>query len=471
MRVLQGLCISLILATTSGAASAQGAGVTPAEARAIAVSAYLYFYPLVTMDVTRRQSTTVVPGSHFGAPMNTFLNAPAYPDARFRVIVRPNFDTLYSSAWLDLTHGPVVLSVPDTRGRYYLMPMMDMWTDVFASPGWRTTGTQPGLFLIAPPAWSGTVPDGMTRIDAPTPYVWILGRTQTNGPADYMAVHDIQKGYVLTPLSQWGKAPGTPALTNDPTIDMKTPPKEQVDEMSGAQFFRYAADLLIVNPPHLTDEPMIALLQRIGFRPGKSFDVDALDPAIQVALAAAPATAQKLMIEQGRGMATIENGWQMNLDTIGVYGNNYVKRAIVARSALGANVPDDAIYPFNLYDDTKKPLDGAHAYTMHFAAGAYPPAKAFWSITLYDNAGYPVANQLDRYTLSSWMPLVKNADGSLDLYFQSSDPGAAKDANWLPTPPGPFNLTMRLYVPGEAVLYGQWAPPLVIRRNAGGTPG
>ena len=463
MRALRALCIALLVAANVGAASAQSTSVTPAEARAIAISAYLYFYPIVTMDITRRQATTVLPGSRDAAPMNAFLNAPAYPDARFRLIVRPNFDTLYSSAWLDLTHGPVVLSVPDTNGRYYLMPMMDMWTDVFASPGWRTTGTRAENYLIAPPAWNGTVPDGMTRIDAPTPYVWILGRTQTNGPPDYAAVHVIQEGYTLTPLSKWGKPIGAPVLTNDPTINMSIPPKDQVDTMSGSQFFAYAAQLLTVNPPHLTDEPMIALLQRIGFESGKSLNFAALDPVIQEALTAAPAAAQKLMLQQGPRMATIENGWQMNLDTIGVYGNNYLKRAIVARSALGANVPDDAIYPFNLYDNTKAPLDGAYDYVIHFAAGAYPPAKAFWSITLYDNAGFPVGNQLNRYALSSWMPLVKNADGSMDLYFQQRDPGSGKLTNWLPTPAGPYNLTMRLYAPDETVLYGQWAPPLVVR--------
>jgi hypothetical protein len=463
MRALTSLCIALFLAAHANAAFAQDAPVTPSEARALAVSAYLYFYPIVTMDITRRQSTTVLPGSRYAAPMNAFLNAPAYPYARFRIIVRPNFDTLYSSAWVDLTQGPVVLSLPDTRGRYYLMPMMDMWTDVFASLGWRTTGTRAARYVIAPPRWTGAVPDGMRRIDAPTPYVWILGRTQTNGPQDYAAVRAIQKGYTLAPLSKWGDPTGTPVATNDPTIDMKTPPKEQVDTMPGLQFFTYAAELLTVNPPHLTDEPMIALLERVGFQPGKSLNVSALDPIMRQALAAAPAAAQQLMLQQGRGMAKIENGWQMNLDTIGVYGNNYLKRAVVAKSALGANVPDDAIYPFNLYDNTKEPLDGRNAYVMHFAAGAYPPVKAFWSITLYDSSGYPVANQLNRYTLSSWMPLAKNADGSMDLYIQHGDPGGARQSNWLPSPAGPFNLTMRLYVPEDTVLYGHWVAPLVVR--------
>lgn len=168
---------------------AQAAPVTEEEAHAIGVDAYLYFYPLITMDLTRLQFTNVEPGKDpLKGPMNTFVNIPAYPSADMRVVVRPNFDTLYSSAWLDLTKEPVVVSVPDTGSRYYLLPMLDMWTDVFASPGWRTTGTSAGNFLITPSDWSGTTPSEFTQIKAPTPYVWIIGRTKTDGPADYEAV-------------------------------------------------------------------------------------------------------------------------------------------------------------------------------------------------------------------------------------------------------------------------------------------
>jgi hypothetical protein len=180
--------------------------VAEQEARAIAADAYVYFYPLVTMDVTRKQLINTPPGgSGIGGPMNTFVNIPTFPTADMKAVVRPNFDTLYSSGWLDLTKEPLVVSVPDTGGRYYLLPMLDMWTDVFASPGWRTTGTQAGNFLLVPPGWSGSVPAGFTRLDAPTPYVWIIGRTKTDGPPDYDAVHKIQAGYKITPLSQWGQ--------------------------------------------------------------------------------------------------------------------------------------------------------------------------------------------------------------------------------------------------------------------------
>src|SRR5215469_10661583 len=193
--------------------------VTEEEAYASGVQAYLYFYPLVSMDLTRKQLTNVEPGKGIGGPLNTFVNIPAYPAADMRVVVRPNFDTLYSSAWLDLTKEPVIVSVPDTTGRFYLLPMLDMWTDVFASPGWRTTGTQAGNFLLTPPGWTGTVPSDMTQIKAPTPYVWIIGRTKTDGPPDYEAVHKIQAGYKIAPLSEWGKTSEPVTGKVDPTVD------------------------------------------------------------------------------------------------------------------------------------------------------------------------------------------------------------------------------------------------------------
>jgi hypothetical protein len=227
--------------------------------------------------------------------MNAFASMPAYPAASDKSVVRYNFDTLYSAAWLDMTKEAMIVSVPDTGDRYYLLPMLDMWTDVFASPGWRTTGTKAGNFLVTPPGWSGSIPWGMTRINAPTPIVWIIGRTKTHGPSDYDAVHKIQAGYKVTPLSQWGKPPVAPTMTVDPTVDMKTPPKIQVNTMSAEKYFAYAAELLKVIPPHVTDEPMIAQLKKIGFEPGKSFNIQKLEPAIRNALTDIPEEAQRLM--------------------------------------------------------------------------------------------------------------------------------------------------------------------------------
>ena len=458
-----GLLIGQVLAP---GAIAQGAlpTITEDEAHSIGVDAYLYFYPLVSMDVTRKQLTNMEagPGS-FGGPMNRFANIEAFPSADVRVVVRPNFDTLYSSGWLDLTKEPVVVSAPDTSGRYYLLPMLDMWTDVFASPGWRTTGTGAGNFLVTPPGWTGSVPADFTRISAPTPYIWVIGRTKTDGPPDYDAVHKIQDGYTITPLSQWGKAPEQPVVKTDPSIDMKTPPKTTVDTMAAGPFFAYAAELMKLHPPHLTDEPIIARMKRIGIEPGKSFDFDTLDPTIKKAVESAPADAQALMSWKLPTLARVANGWSMNTDTMGVYGNYYLKRALIAREGLGANLPEDAIYPLNLADQTGQPLDGTHKYTIHFDKAAIPPVNAFWSITLYDQEGFQVANPLNRFAVSSWMPFKYNPDGSLDLYFQNGSPGAEKESNWLPAPKEPFNLTMRLYAPKPEALTGKWNPPPVIK--------
>jgi len=352
--------------------------VTEEVARAIGVDAYLYFYPLISMDITRKQSTNVAPDKEIGkGPMNTFVNVSAYPPADLKVVVRLNFDTLYSIAWLDLTKEPMIVSTPDTAGRYYLLPMLDMWTDVFASPGSRTTGTQAGNFLVTPPGWTGAVPSGFTGIRAPTPYVWVIGRTKTDGPQDYAEVNEIQAGYKCTPLSQWGKPPARVDVKIDPTVDMKTPPKAQVDAMPIGKYFAYAAELLKLHPPHITDDPMIDRLKRIGIEPGKSFDLAGLDRVIKQGLDGVPQEAQKLMAWKVPTLARVVNGWSMNTDTMGVYGNYYLKRAIVSQLGLGANLPEDAIYPLNLGDATGKPLDGANKYTIHFDKGAQPPVNAF----------------------------------------------------------------------------------------------
>lgn len=455
-----GLVVGLSLSEPAFAQEA----ISEQEAHNIGVDAYVYFYPLLSMDVTRKQFTNVEPGKEFGkGPMNMFVNVPEYPPADFKGVVRSNFDTLYSIAWLDLTKEPLVISAPDTAGRYYLLPMLDMWTDVFASPGWRTTGTAAGQFLVTPPGWTGTVPDGVTRLAAPTPYVWIIGRTKTDGPADYAAVHAIQAGYQVTPLSDWGKAAQPVTAKIDPSVDMKTPPKIQVDTMSAATYFTYAAELLKLHPPHMTDQPIVAQMKRIGIEPGKSFDFDKLAPAVKKALQDVPEAAQQLMAWKMATLSRVANGWSMNTDTMGVYGNYYLKRAIVTQVGLGANLPEDAIYPLNLADETGKPLDGANKYMIHFEKGATPPVNAFWSITLYDTDGFQVASVLNRFAVSSWMPFKINADGSLDIYFQNESPGTDKEANWLPAPKGAFNLTMRLYSPKAEALTGKWNPPPVTK--------
>ena len=470
------LAVGVVVAQLTSA-NAQTAQVNEQQAHAIAVDSYLYFYPLVTMDLTRRQMTNLPAGKELGfGPPNTFNNVPAYPSASDRVVVRPNFDTLYSIAWLDLVKEPVIVSAPDTNGRYYLLPMLDMWTDVFASPGWRTTGTQAQHFLVAPAGWRPDLrdrfieefrlPKGTQRIDAPTSKVWIIGRTKTDGPQDYDAVHEVQAGFKVTPLSEWGREPKPVEVIFDPSVDMKTPPKKQVDSMPAGKYFAYAAELLKTNRSHLTDVPIIAQMRRIGIEPGKDFDMERVSDPVRRALEAAPAAAQRLIEWKLPTLARVANYWSMNTDTMGVYGNYYLKRAIVAQVGLGANLPEDAVYPLNLGDQTGRPLDGANKYVLHFEKANLPPVDAFWSVTLYDAEGYQVGNSLNRFAVSSWMPFSYSPDGSLDLYFQNENPGKDKEVNWLPAPRGPFTLTMRLYAPKSEALTGKWNPPPVTKTEA-----
>ena len=338
-----------------------------------------------------------------------------------------------------------------------------MGTDVFAAPGWRTTGTQEQHHALIPPGWSGSLPAGVISVQAPTPTVWIIGRTQANGPADYEAVHQVQAGYAVTPLARWGQPPASPPFQADPAIDMTTPPLDQVEAMPVAEFFALAAELMKVHPPHPTDFSILARIARIGLRPGSSFDPGQLEPKILAALDTVPKAAQDLMTQAFPRLARVTNGWSMNTDTMGVYGNFYLKRAIVARVGLGANQPEDAIYPVLVADADGAPLDGANNYLCHFAAGELPPVDAFWSVTMYDEHGFQAANPIDRFAIGDRDPLAYNCDGSLDIYIQHTSPGPDKEPNWLPAQPGLLGITMRLYAPHPEALDGRWNPPPVRR--------
>ncbi|HEY1123313.1 MAG TPA: DUF1254 domain-containing protein [Haloferula sp.] len=435
--------------------------VTEADAHEIGVEAYHYFYPLISMEVTRQVTTNLPAGVKAGTgPANQFHHMREFPDANFRDVVRPNFDTLYSSAWLDLTKEPMIVSAPDTKGRYYLLPMLDLWSDVFAVPGKRTSGTEAASFALVPAGWTGTLPEGVERIDAPTPHVWIIGRTQTNGPKDYEAVHQVQDGYRITPLSQWGKEAKPAPFQADPSVDMKTPPLVQVNTMSAATYFALAAELMKVNPPHASDWSTLARMRRIGIEPGKSFDLAKAAPEVKKALESVPADGLKQMKDKLPTLARVTNGWQMNTDTMGVYGNFYIKRAIVALAGLGANQPQDAIYPLCVVDGDGKPAMATHRYQMHFTKEQLPPVSAFWSVTMYDAEGFQVANPINRFAIGDRDGLKFNADGSLDLYLQHESPGADKESNWLPAPKeGELGVTMRLYAPKPEALDGRWNPP------------
>ena len=440
------------------------AKLSAAEARKIGVEAVVYGFPLVVMDATMRASTNVPrpqPNAH--APVNQFGNMPKYPSASDHTVVRMNIDTLYSWAWLDLSKEPVVLSVPDTHGRYYMMPMLDAWTNVFASPGTRTTGDKVGSFAVTGPGWTGSLPAGVKEIKSPTNMVWIIGRTQTNGPDDYAAVNALQAQYKLTPLSAFGRPYTPPPGVVDPAVGMKVGPGDQVAKMNSTTFFKTLARLMAANPPPVEDAPALAMLAKIGVVPGRDFDPSKLDPAVAKELEKSVRVALERLQAAAKTWGKPVNGWNVPPMNVGDFGTDYGFRAVVAFIGLGANLPADAIYPFAFVDGDRKPLTGANRYVVHFDKARTPPANAFWSLTMYDAQSFPVENPINRYTISSWMPLEHNKDGSLDVYVQKDSPGKDKEANWLPAAAGDFSVTMRVYWPKPAMLDGSWKPPPVKR--------
>lgn len=437
--------------------------ITEQEAYEIGLEAYVYLHPLVTMDVTRRVMTNVPGGDESGmGPMNIFHHKRTFPEADLRVVVRPNFDTVYSTGWLDITKEPVIITVPDTKGRYYIMPLMDMWTDVFAATGKRTSGTQAGNFAIVNQGYKGKLPKGVEVIEATTPYVWIINRIQTNGPKDYKFVNELQDGFKITPLSQWGKKAVQKPFKADPAVDMKASPYDQMVGMKAEQYFSYGAELMKMHSPHATDFSILARMKRIGIAAGKSFDFDQASPVVQKALKRAGVDGLQLMKDTLPSIATSANGWQMLNSPMGVYGNYYMKRAIITLMGLGAIPPEDAIYPLNLTDADGQKVVGTNNYVIHFSKDELPPVDAFWSITMYDEEGFQVANELNRFAIGDRDDLTYNKDGSLDIYMQAKSPGKDKESNWLPSPDkGVLGITMRLYMPKPQVLDGRWDPPVI----------
>jgi len=439
----------------------------PETAFELAVEAHYYLYPLVLMDVTRRQATSVASADQVvgRAPPNQFAHFRRFAPAGYRDVVRPSFDTLYSFAWLDVTEGPLVVSVPDAGDHYYMLPMYDMWSDVFAAPGTRTSGNWPGEYVVVAGHWAGKLPESARRLDAPTPYVWIIGRTQCDGEADYPYVNAFQDRLSITPLRWTVDRPRRRSRLRavEPPVDPVTPPPEQVDALSPLQFFAYAAELLKLHPPHPTDHAVLQRLERLGLVPGASLDVAALPRAVVECLRAAVSESRLMLHQRAMQVGWSRNGWLMNTETMGAWGTDYLKRATVDRIGLSATLPEDILYPTAFVDDKGRLLRGCNRYALRFESDELPPARAFWSLTAYDEDGYVRRNRAEKYVVRDRDQLKCGPDGSLELAVQSLPPLNRPLANWLPCPDDLFSLCLRLYWAEPEALDRAWAPPPVRR--------
>lgn len=444
----------------------------------IATLAYIWGYPLVIKKRFTDFSTSPnVPTGSTRGPVNTLIHARDLVNASFTDVVRPNIDTLYSLAYLDLKKESIVLQVPPISNRYYVLQFTDAYTNYFFYIGTRTNITSGGSYLITGPNWNGTVPSGMTQIKSPTNLATIGGRILVNGPQDVSNVRALQDKFVLSPLSLFedGTKNNTVDTTNTKTKttimnttkkEVPVSPQPSFIPKTGIKIFDEISKDMVDYPPYQYDADVIDKFKLIGIGPGltSSSEETANTNAITIkqALQKGIEEGEKLIDEKVRNLGSVVNGWSFNLDT-GNYGTDYLLRAAIAKTALGANIPQEALYPAVFVDNRGEQLTGSRNYVIHFDKDKIPPVNGFWSISIYNSKDYFVDNPINRYAIGDRTPGLKNnADGSLDIYIQHDSPEKAKESNWLPAPSDDkFSLILRLYIPQEVILKGQYQYPAV----------
>lgn len=429
----------------------------------IATSAYVYGFPLVsvirTVDFTTSPNIPAGPGR---GPINSFSYIRDFPNSSFTDVVRPNVDTLYSIAYFDLSKEPLVLTVPPIAERYYSLQFADSYSNNFHYVGTRENDTTGGTYLFAGPNWTGTLPSDMKEIDAPTNNGAIVVRVYVNGPDDVSTVHSIQDKFTLSPLSLFNaQGASTPIQeTNvDTSKDIPVSPDPELISKTGIAIYDEIGKDMSDNPPPEDDSDVIAKFKSIGIGAGKTPSQTAND-TIKKALEAGIIAGEQIINQKVQNLGTIVNGWSISSMNIGNYGTDYLLRAAIAKFGLFANSPAEAVYPTSFTDSNGQNLTGMDNYIIHFNKGQIPPVKAFWSVTLYNNKSYLADNPINRYSIGSNTDGLRyNDDGSLDIYLQQNNPGKEKESNWLPSPSGDFSLNMRLYIPEESVLNGQYQYP------------
>jgi hypothetical protein len=466
-RAILALCLGAVAAFPLAAGADEPPSLSVVEAVSIATEAYIYGYPLVTFDMVRRQQTNVAKPDAQHAPMGQMIKMRSYPAVDNRCCAAPNADTLYTMVWLDVSREPWIFSIPDMGDRYYIMPMLDGYSEVFHVAGSRTTGGKAQTYAITGPDWSGTLPEGVTQVKSPTGMVWILGRIYSTGtPEDYQAVHALQDKFAVVPLSAYGKPYTPPQGVVDTKFDMKTAVRKQVNGLDVDTYFKSLAKLMKANPPTEQDAPIVARMAKIGLVPGQDFDPSKLGFVDRETIRLVPKLA---LLEMGLHLKRQKttNGWLYFTQGVGNFGTDYLLRGMANLLGPGWNRPHDAVYPLSQKDAQGDGYVGAkRKYVVRFEKGQLPPAEAFWSLTMYDSDFFFVPNPINRYDLAQRDKLITNPDGSVDLYLQETSPGKDKEANWLPAPKGKFTLVLRIYSPKgtpPSILDGTWTPPPVKR--------
>jgi hypothetical protein len=471
-----GITLALLATTALSAYSpaTSSSSLSPQEAHKIAVDAYIYGYSLVTSEITRFAFTnTEKPQPEtLQAPLNQIVNQTLYPPAKYKGVTAPNADTLYSVGFINVRQEPMVFSYPDMGTRYFLFPIYDEWTEILAAPGSRTAGGKAKNVLITGPSWTGDVPKDMMKIQSPTNILFIIGRVYSDGTAkDIDEVHALQKQFTLVPLSKFGQPYTPPPGKSGGKYTPKEIVRNVINAMSTADYFNMMANAMKLSPPVLPqDEAIVERMAKIGLVPGQSFKMNQLSAAVQKALEDVGKIGYSKIDAEQKKEGKLVHGWHIP-GVAGTYGTNYLDRAAISAFGWGANLPNDAVYPFTKVDSTGEILQGNNVYKIHFDKGQTPPVQGFWSITMYDDQFYFYPNSLDKLTISPRNKLKYNDDGSLDLYFSNQQPKDIPQSNWLPAPSANFILMMRMYWPkttSPSILPPSdpsWLPPPVIKMN------
>ncbi|OWT74988.1 MULTISPECIES: DUF1254 domain-containing protein [unclassified Achromobacter] len=467
-------CFFLAGGLAGGSLAQAPADVSPQEARSIAADGYLYAYPLMVMEIARRIQTNVVdPDMRLGtgAPLNRFTHMARLPDPLLHDIgPTPDIDVLWSSMWFDVAREPLVIDVPNAKGRYFMMTVADMWSDVFAAPGTRTTGAGEGVrcYAIVAPDWRGKLPRGVELLRAPTSSGWLQVRIALDGAGDLAAAQAFQAGLNAMPFSNWRKKGATPQPGKYDVALLRRPPDEQVAGMSPEDYFATFAELAGRYAPHDNDTPILQRLRRIGIEPGSRFEFKRLPAVLQTA------------IEQGvqAGQAQVRSppepragnvGLIMPLKRRGSYGTDYALRARSMRPGYSpapwvAPLSDDMVQVRADTDTDGRLLDGTFRYEIRFERKQLPPVQSSWSITLYNDRDELLDNLGNRHAVRMRDKINVEEDGTATIYLQYEQPLAERTRNWLPAPQsGHFSLVMRLYWPQDAAVEGTWKPPQIRR--------
>jgi len=466
LKLLQGVVALALLASSLGACSVPHVATPgPEEARAIAEEAYIFAYPMLENYRTMYIQAVAASAPTFKAPFNRFVHSTVLLGPEFKDIVRPNNDTLYSTVWMDLRAEPLVISVPEIKGRYYSFQLVDMYTHNFAYIGTRATGTAAGSYLVAGPAWTGDKPAGVAAVlRTEGNFVYSLTRTAVSGKEDVPNVAAIQQQYRVQPLSAFL---GRSAPASAPSGDFPAYDKTAAESADFIKYFNYLLGQLVVHP---SEQALIARFGRIGVGPNRTFDAAALGADTRRALDDGVTSARQKIKDQSVKLGTQKNHWNL---VPRIWGNReqmqgqYLIRAAAAYAGLYGNDLEEAYYPSTNWDAAGAPLDGSqHSYVLKLAQGEIPAVDAFWSLTMYSQDGLLVENPIQRYSIGDRTAGLKyGADGSLELYIQRESPGKDKEANWLPAPNGRFSLTMRMYLPKAAALNPLYAPPGIQKRD------